>query len=322
MRYKFIDALRGLAVLLMVINHTGRWWLASGNPFGYEIIYFTVTLSAPIFLFLVGFCLSLSFDRAKQVKKLPDRKIILKYISHGLLVIALGYIFNLLVFSEDSILRGKVLQTIGISIILSIPFLYFVSGKYSRIIVLSLAGFIYFSFGALRGVFQLVIASHPLLAYFFFSSFTLVPFFSFVLLGLVLGKIFIARAQNPERLAKFWAVVATLGISGLVMTWLIHTLVLPGQWLSFYNDYVFNGYWVPNYITFFWIVGMIFVLLSLTYYALAIKGRQWQWLATLGQTALILYFVHHLVALVLISQLWGWTTGSMIIYIIEYIFCG
>jgi len=46
----------------MVVNHTARWWLdlSVGMP-RYHIIYLTVPLSAPLFLFLVGFCLPLSY---------------------------------------------------------------------------------------------------------------------------------------------------------------------------------------------------------------------------------------------------------------------
>ncbi|HPW39835.1 MAG TPA: heparan-alpha-glucosaminide N-acetyltransferase domain-containing protein, partial [bacterium] len=59
-RLKFLDGLRGVAIVLMVFNHTARW-LFGGDPLlGNTIIYFTVSLSAPIFLFLVGFCLELS----------------------------------------------------------------------------------------------------------------------------------------------------------------------------------------------------------------------------------------------------------------------
>src|SRR5438046_1249848 len=48
----------------MVLNHTGRWWIE--RPMGwprYHLVYLTVTLAAPIFLFLVGFCLLHPFLR-------------------------------------------------------------------------------------------------------------------------------------------------------------------------------------------------------------------------------------------------------------------
>src|SRR4029450_7017363 len=61
-RVLFLDGLRGLAIILMVVNHTSRWWLdrSMGLP-RYHLIYLTVPLSAPLFLFLAGFCLPLSY---------------------------------------------------------------------------------------------------------------------------------------------------------------------------------------------------------------------------------------------------------------------
>src|SRR5262249_45757212 len=62
----FLDALRGFALILMVLNHTGRWWQdrSMGWPWYYSI-YVTMAIAAPTFLFLVGFCLPLSLSRTR-----------------------------------------------------------------------------------------------------------------------------------------------------------------------------------------------------------------------------------------------------------------
>src|SRR5437762_13805392 len=60
-RQLFLDGFRGLALIFMVLNHTGRWWLE--RPMGwprYHLVYLTVTLAAPILPFLAGFCMPLS----------------------------------------------------------------------------------------------------------------------------------------------------------------------------------------------------------------------------------------------------------------------
>ena len=63
-RLAFLDGLRGLALILMVVNHTARWWIEARMTVGrYALIYVTLTLAAPIFLFLVGFCLPLGRAR-------------------------------------------------------------------------------------------------------------------------------------------------------------------------------------------------------------------------------------------------------------------
>ena len=63
-RLQFLDAVRGFALVLMIINHTGRWWQdgTMGWP-RYNLIYTSMAVGAPLFLFLVGFCLPLSYAR-------------------------------------------------------------------------------------------------------------------------------------------------------------------------------------------------------------------------------------------------------------------
>ena len=61
----YLDGLRGLAIVAMVVNHTGRWWI--DRSFGwprYHLIYITTTVAAPIFLFLVGFCQAIAHHNA------------------------------------------------------------------------------------------------------------------------------------------------------------------------------------------------------------------------------------------------------------------
>src|SRR5262245_44857693 len=60
-RLGFQDALRGFALSFSVRNHTGRWWQdrIMAWPLYYGI-YVTMAIAAPIFLFLVRFCLPLS----------------------------------------------------------------------------------------------------------------------------------------------------------------------------------------------------------------------------------------------------------------------
>ncbi|MGH7264321.1 MAG: heparan-alpha-glucosaminide N-acetyltransferase domain-containing protein, partial [Candidatus Rokuibacteriota bacterium] len=60
-RRPFVDALRGLAVALMVVNHTARWWLDPALGGREALVYVTMVLAGPTFLLLVGFSLALSW---------------------------------------------------------------------------------------------------------------------------------------------------------------------------------------------------------------------------------------------------------------------
>src|SRR2546425_9861821 len=73
-RLAFLDVFRGFALIVMVLNHTGRWWI--GREMGwwrYWLVYGTVTVAAPIFLFLVGFVLPLSLHRHAGDIATPSR---------------------------------------------------------------------------------------------------------------------------------------------------------------------------------------------------------------------------------------------------------
>ena len=60
-RLAFLDVLRGVALIVMVLNHTSRWWIDRQMGWSrYWLVYGTVTVAAPIFLFLVGFVLPVS----------------------------------------------------------------------------------------------------------------------------------------------------------------------------------------------------------------------------------------------------------------------
>src|SRR5215472_248125 len=65
-RLVFLDALRGFALIFMVVNHTGHEWQdrVMGWPW-YYMVYLTMAVAAPIFLFLVGFCLPLSLVKIR-----------------------------------------------------------------------------------------------------------------------------------------------------------------------------------------------------------------------------------------------------------------
>lgn len=126
-RFWEIDALRGIAIGMMVLYHlvydldyiagfdlnatTGFWRLfASGTAF--------------LFLFLVGVSLAVSHDRSRQTAA-SESHLFLKYVSRGVRILGYGMLITLVIWlavPNGQIYFG-ILHAIGLSVILAYPFL-------------------------------------------------------------------------------------------------------------------------------------------------------------------------------------------------------
>ena len=117
MRYFELDALRAIAIIMMVVFHL-LWDL---NYFGFTNaeMYFGFwgiwqKITAGLFLLLVGIVLNISWNRRKNALHFLKRGIVI--FCGGLLITA----FTLIAFPEQFIYFG-VLHLIGVSIILAMP---------------------------------------------------------------------------------------------------------------------------------------------------------------------------------------------------------
>ena len=89
----------------------------------------------------------------------------------------------------------------------------------------------------------------------------------------------------------------------------------PDRWM-FTRDFILNDHWTPRGAMLAWVFGMIFLQIPLAYYLVERRRLPSRWLVILGQTALFLYFTHHLIVLTLINQRLGerfnnWWTFSV-----------
>lgn len=124
-RFWEIDALRGVAILLMVLFH-----------FLYDLMFFNILqidmLSGPVFyigrsaailfVFLVGVSLTLSYSRGKVSGSQISFK---KYLKRGFHIFLWGMVFTLgsWLFFPDKVIVFSILHFIGLAIILSYPLL-------------------------------------------------------------------------------------------------------------------------------------------------------------------------------------------------------
>jgi uncharacterized membrane protein len=306
-RLQFLDAVRGFALLLMIANHTGRWWQdgAMGWP-RYNMIYATMAVGASLFLFLVGFCLPLSFAPRRQAGAPVRLAVAAKFLQRGAKLVLAGWALNLVVFRDEPFWEGGVLQTIGLGIVLALPPMLVLHRRVARYLLVMLALACYALFSIFHANIAAWLPDHRVIGRIFFFEFPPWPWISIVWIGLSLGWVF-ALQDGAERRTRYLARMTAAGLAGLavfaIWDW-THGTPLHLS-LAFKRDFVINNHWTARGITTFLCVGSVFCLLGLAYYLVEVKRLPAGWLVILGRTSLMLYFLHHLIVLTLAKEWLG-----------------
>jgi uncharacterized membrane protein len=313
-RLEFLDVLRGVAIILMILNHTSRDWIERSMGWGrYDLVYGSLLLPAPIFLFLVGFCLPLSYQGARAHSE-PWLAMVVKFTRRGLQIVAAGLLLNVLLL-DGRFWKGGVLQTIGLSIVLLAPLLPVVGRRAVRAGLVAVAVLIYVAFSLAYPALGLWSAEHPLIAEAVLLDFPPFPWISAALIGLVLGAMWLeARARGPRDERRFFAVAAVVGVVSVLGYLAWQWWASPSMAFGFTRDFSLNGHWTPRGATLFLVVGGVAALLAATYWLMEVRKVSAPWLVVLGQTALVLYFLHQLVEYTLVKELLGWRFTSWWLY--------
>jgi len=323
-RLTFLDGLRGVALILMVLNHTARDWMdTSVMGWGrYYLVYGSLLLPAPIFLFLVGFCLPIGYHRKRRAdapepvdEPLGTRAA--RYLRRGIGIVAAGYLLNLLITPDLPWWWGGVLQTIGLAIIVLGPALPLLRSRASRWMLVAAAMLAYLAFGLAFPALARW-AAHTPLSRALFNDFPPWPWLAAAILGLVLGWMWLdCRAKGPDVERRFFTWVAVVGAAGviaaLVWEWLVPTAATPR--IGFPRDFSVNRHWTPRGATTVFVMGGVALLLSFTYWLMERRRVALPWLVTFGQAALMLYFTHQLIELTLVKNILGLRFNDWPLYI-------
>jgi uncharacterized membrane protein len=191
-RFIEIDMLRGLAIILMIFGHLlwdlDYFGLLPMNDGIYDIIKIIVQ---PMFFLLVGISLVLSRKKIEKIGKNFEKKFDIGLINRGLKILGLGIIFTILtlLFIPDRPIFFGVLHCIGVSIILSAPFLKY--RRYNLLFVILIlfasqvvAGYTMENptiFHLAFGIHQANVGIHTI------DYFPLLPWFGVCLLGIIIG---------------------------------------------------------------------------------------------------------------------------------------
>ncbi|HUM15379.1 MAG TPA: heparan-alpha-glucosaminide N-acetyltransferase domain-containing protein [Candidatus Nitrosotalea sp.] len=314
-RLRFLDAVRGFALFLMIVNHTGRWWQdgSMGWP-RYNTIYLSMAIGAPLFLFLVGFCLPLSYARRTTSGSggaTLDGAVAGKFFQRGARLILASWLLNFLVFHDEPFWEGGVLQTIGLGIIFGFPPMLLLHRRVARYLLMTLAVALYVAFSLSYHAIAAWLPAHPVIARVFFFEFPPWPWISLVWIGLALGWVW-AHQETSERRARYLWLMTAAGVVGLgaFAVWdRAHGTPIHLS-LAFKRDFILNNHWTARGVTNFLCFGSVFCLLGLAYYLVEVRRLPAGWLVILGRTSLMLYFLHHFIVFSLTSEWLGWKFNS------------
>lgn len=133
-RWDALDVLRGLTIMLMLLNLSPGSW---AHNYGFLVHapwqgWTLIDMVAPAFLFCIGVAMPLSFER-RSARGASRADLLRHVVWRGLLLVAIGFFLNLYPkFDVDTVRIPGVLQRIGLCYALCGVFLLFTAARDER----------------------------------------------------------------------------------------------------------------------------------------------------------------------------------------------
>jgi len=203
-RFIEIDIIRGLAIILMIFGHI-LWDL---DYFGVSPInngiYSSLQKVVPqMFFLVVGIGLIVS-RKKKELSKETEKRYYHHLVVRGFKIIGLGMVLTIfsLVFIPKTPVFFGVLHCIGLSIIISVPFLIFRKYNFIFALLLIVLGLLFSQIAVQNPtILHLILGLQPENIWSFtVDYFPLLPWFGVVLLGISIGDILYSGDKRRFRL--------------------------------------------------------------------------------------------------------------------------
>ena len=300
MRKRYLDWLRGVAVIVMVLAHvTDAWTIdADRKRTLYLIVIFVAGLAAPLFLYLAG--LTLSMAAVAKAAALGHAAAAAAARRRGWQIFALAFLFRLQSQllgwgAWINFLKVDILNVMGVSMIVA-GWLWSISA--SRAARIAAFAVVTTAITMLTPIIRELPALTPLPdaieAYIRpiagRTTFTIFPWSGFLFAGVIAGEL-VAAARTESDELKLQAGLLAAGLASVAL----------GYWASFQPSiYPVANFWTSSPTFFFIKLGIATAMLPIAravdlFHQLVLKWRGWEpgtVITTLGRASLFVYWIH------------------------------
>jgi uncharacterized membrane protein len=302
-RAAYIDWLRGLAVLIMILAHVVDSWTVLGPTRQTRAYFWFMVLAgmgAPLFLWLAGLAVPLAAHaRLRRGASVAEASWALQ--KRGWEVFGLALLFRLqaYIFSAGATLYGMlkvdILNVLGVSLVAAAWCWGRGSSRLSRIGLATAVTFVILMLTPFLRVWGWTAAVPDFIEWYLRpppnrSTFTLFPWGAFVFAGLALGE-WLATTPN-ERRGTAWH--ARLAIGGTVVAAIAYAMSFQPTWLPGSRFWTTSpSFFVMRLAGMVATLGLLFLLLRPGgLWSRVTWPRRWSPMELLGQTSLFIYWVH------------------------------
>lgn len=305
MRKRYLDWLRGIGVVVMVLAHVTDAWTSDVDrkTSQYFYVVFVSGLAAPLFLFLAG--LTLSMAAAAKVGLLGHASAAARARLHGWQVLALAFLFRLQsqllgwgAFSN--FLKVDILNVMGLAMVAAGALWSLSTSRALRLSAFMIATVaMTFLTPIVREWSWLAPVRDSIEAYLRpiagRTTFAIFPWAGFLFAGALVGELVAAaQARAQEIRLQLWLLAA--GIAGIAL----------GYWASFQPSiYPVANFWTSSPTFFFIRLGIATTMVPMAFAAIELPAAAWRWLGSdgsspnlpdvvtvLGRSSLFVYWIH------------------------------